>query len=852
MSITQGDPRLTRGAQPPNKEQERQIPQTTPANEAARGGTARPACGTPPLPSSPLHFLTFGFWDRRDFTYAFGNGPGVTSNPPGPTQTLPASVARAAVERAFATWSKATSPDGKPIQLRFKPAKPGETPDIFVEWRPESDTHQRPNPSPPPDTVDHTLVGLKAHADFPPGFSAFVGEPTLPIPVHFNDDAIAPWTDPAANPSDPPNVEAVALHEIGHVLGLQHTNAPPAVMENVDPTRIALELDDRRGIDDIYSAPGPERFNFIWMEGTMPRQAAWGLTRDELRSEVDRQADDGFEISRVNAYVLPTGTLYNAIFEKLEQERHYVTDRSRENFDEQRAKWEGQGLRLIDVNAFVNADGAARFNGVWARNDVDMQVLLDLSLGSFVVRRGQLQEQNYRPVLVNAYETPDGAEGWNGIFVKQGALGDPVDWWLHQNFPRSELLKKAREHEDDGYIPVDMNVRIRPDGKGELWNGIWERRELPHAWAARWVKIDAERRTTNLEKDGVLQPWMLNAYVLPPKPTTTTQIATLEQAPVGQQAVVVGLAVDERHVYAGRYDTSITPPHPSSKPGVLVVLDRQTLQPVPELPQFPGMPRGVPVGFQPRSVAVNPVTRKIYVTNYGKESYSLSVVDGNTLKAKTIKLGQVPIDVAVNTALNRVYVSNPYQGLIHVIDGATDQLLDPIKIGPGAQGLTVDETTHTLYVAIYNPVVQPHTNGLGVVIDAPDHREILPLVPISPIWRGALDVAVDPEDDRIYVVCLGNAEVGPPSVNVYQRASLALLATIPLPKAIRHVALDSDAREVYVTCDNGNVYVIDATTLTVDRAIPAGPWPWGIATAGGTARQVFVCDRKDGSIRQLS
>ena len=196
MSITQGVPRLTRGAQPPMKEQERQIPQTTPANEAARGGTARPACGTPPLPSSPLHFLTFGFWDRRDFTYAFGNGPGVTSNPPGPTQTLPASIARAAVERAFTTWSKATSPDGKPIQLRFKPAKPGETPDIFVEWRPESDTHQRPNPSPPPDTVPHTLVGLKAHADFPPGFSAFVGELTLPIPVHFNDDAIVPWTDP--------------------------------------------------------------------------------------------------------------------------------------------------------------------------------------------------------------------------------------------------------------------------------------------------------------------------------------------------------------------------------------------------------------------------------------------------------------------------------------------------------------------------------------------------------------------------------------------------------------------------------------------------------------------------------
>jgi hypothetical protein len=86
-----------------------------------------------------------------------------------------------------------------------------------------------------------------------------------------------------------------------------------------------------------------------------------------------------------------------------------------------------------------------------------------------------------------------------------------------------------------------------------------------------------------------------------------------------------------------------------------------------------------------------------------------------------------------------------------VIDGATLEELEPMKIGAGPQGLAVDETTNTLYVALANHATPPFVSGLGVVIDVPAQRLILPVVPILPVGIDWVDVAVDPARDMIYV-----------------------------------------------------------------------------------------------------
>lgn len=71
--------------------------------------------------------------------------------------------------------------------------------------------------------------------------------------VHFDDDEI--WTTNATSPFEcqPVDVMAVALHEIGHSLGLEHASSESSTMhENVGDTRRFLNIDDILGVQSLY------------------------------------------------------------------------------------------------------------------------------------------------------------------------------------------------------------------------------------------------------------------------------------------------------------------------------------------------------------------------------------------------------------------------------------------------------------------------------------------------------------------------------------------------------------------------------------------------------------------------
>ena len=79
----------------------------------------------------------------------------------------------------------------------------------------------------------------------------------------------------------------------------------------------------------------------------------------------------------------------------------------------------------------------------------------------------------------------------------------------------------------------------------------------------------------------------------------------------------------------------------------------------------------VPVGTTPFSLAVNPVTNKIYVANAG--SNTVTVIDGATNAAITLPveglLENFTQSVSVNPVTNKIYVAS-YYGSVTVIDGA--------------------------------------------------------------------------------------------------------------------------------------------------------------------------------------
>jgi hypothetical protein len=194
---------------------------------------AAPRCGIPDLVGAPSPFFsTLCAWNRRTLTYTFGNLCDDVRN----------NVARNAVRRAFKTWAKAG------VGLSFHQVEVDNddnnnnddghaNPDIFVEWRQAADP-------------DHSMVGgILAHADFPPGCSVIVSG--LPLPLHYDDEEHA-WVDGASGGFD---IETVALHEIGHLLGLLHTDVSGSVMfptVSANSTLRRLQSDDLAGIRALY------------------------------------------------------------------------------------------------------------------------------------------------------------------------------------------------------------------------------------------------------------------------------------------------------------------------------------------------------------------------------------------------------------------------------------------------------------------------------------------------------------------------------------------------------------------------------------------------------------------------
>ncbi len=196
------------------------LPRTGEFDEATREAMVRPRCGLPDLGSS-VAFDTRCPWRQATLSFAFDIG---TLDVAGATEFQ-------AARTAIATWQVV-------CPLPFREVASSQNPNVLIGWRSSRD----------PD-LDMT-GGVIAHADFPPDCDIVTN--TLPKPLHFDDGHL--WnTIGTASAFD---VETVALHEFGHILGLQHSNISSAVMfPTIALGEIKRELtqDDRDGIADLYS-----------------------------------------------------------------------------------------------------------------------------------------------------------------------------------------------------------------------------------------------------------------------------------------------------------------------------------------------------------------------------------------------------------------------------------------------------------------------------------------------------------------------------------------------------------------------------------------------------------------------
>ena len=102
-----------------------------------------------------------------------------------------------------------------------------------------------------------------AHAFGPGTESSFGIGGTLGGDAHFNSTKT--WVDDEFDPDDGHDydLQTVALHEIGHSLGLLHSDVPGSVMDaSYDGGKRVLTADDIAGISHIYG-PVPEPASMI-------------------------------------------------------------------------------------------------------------------------------------------------------------------------------------------------------------------------------------------------------------------------------------------------------------------------------------------------------------------------------------------------------------------------------------------------------------------------------------------------------------------------------------------------------------------------------------------------------------
>jgi DNA-binding beta-propeller fold protein YncE len=214
----------------------------------------------------------------------------------------------------------------------------------------------------------------------------------------------------------------------------------------------------------------------------------------------------------------------------------------------------------------------------------------------------------------------------------------------------------------------------------------------------------------------------------------------------------------------------------------------------------------VPSDWQAVTATLNAANGLLYI---GAESGGLYIVNPKT--DAVVGFINVPAaSVAINPITNTIYVSD-FTSDLYVIDGATDNIVTSLVIN-GIQNIAVNPVTNRIYAA-----VEDFSPGYVAVVDGNTNQQIAMVAAGSGLTFG---VAVDPVRNLFYSF----EQFG--TVTVYDGRTNTQITAIPIPGQPSGLAVDPITRTIYVSDSADNtVDVVNGNTnqITGSFAVGSGP-----------------------------